>query len=155
MPETRPSKQATPAVRRKKAFTLRLWRLVEQYLEQLEGLMSEQIATHAPPNVLSREIGGLVTTLDRLLQLEQNILNPSGEIMMNTRKKGGRSGSLLSKTEKAGRDDAACTDVHTARITQMRDALLKKLEKWTQTTEGFDKRDDAPSPQSRDTTSST
>jgi hypothetical protein len=127
---SQPVRRALSATFRKKAFTERLWRLVEEYLAQLEGVLRENITSASSSHSLIREIGGLVTTLDRLMDLEKKPQPSTGETAVSIEKSTSKGRPSHSKNTASMKACPIDTDSSQARLTQMRDTLLKKLEKW-------------------------
>ncbi len=119
MPDSSHQTQSIGSKKRTRALTNRLWCLIEHYLEQLEKLLSQQQTTPMS-NTLAREIGALVTTLDRLAQLDctqSALTNSEVSPMKRTRKT-----SKTKPNDNTERDEAELK----------RQQLLMRLEKWAQ-----------------------
>jgi hypothetical protein len=113
-PETK-KKPLTP-LKRKQAFIERLWTLVDHYLDQLETCLRDAPTLSGSSTGLARDIGALVTTLDRLCQLD---LAQSEED--NTQ---GDNMSREPNKKRQGRT-APAPDPNV-----IREQLLEKLEQW-------------------------
>jgi hypothetical protein len=135
---SQPVRRALSATFRKKAFTERLWRLVEEYLAQLEGVMRENITSVSSSHSLIRDIGGLVSTLERLIDLDQKPQPTAGDNTMSTPKSASKGRPSRSKNTASMKACPIDTDSSQARLTQMRDTLLKKLEKWAKDANSHD-----------------
>lgn len=123
------SPRAARGKKRVKALTERLWCLVEHYLEQLEKLLSQQPSTSIS-NTLAREIGALVSTLDRLNQLDCS-QNPLTHDASSTHDTG--TAMTQKRTRKTAKTTAQAPQ-HTEQtdIEHKRQQLLIRLESWAQ-----------------------
>jgi hypothetical protein len=127
---SQPVRRALSATSRKKAFMERLWRLMEEYLAQIEDVIRENVASSSSFSTLIREISGLVSTLERLINLDKKPQPSTGDNSMNTPKSTPKGRTSRSKTTPSLKGSHIDADSSQARLTQMRDTLLKKLETW-------------------------